>query len=32
MITKPSCCFWWAFSFSLGLCLVRFSFCHRPPM
>lgn len=24
--------FWWALFFSLGLCLVRFGFCHRPEM
>jgi hypothetical protein len=29
-ILQPAYYFWWAFSFSLGICLVRFGFCHHP--
>ncbi len=27
---RPAYCFRWMFFFSLGICLVRFGFCHRP--
>ena len=29
-VEKSGRYFWWTFFFSLGLCLVRFGYCHRP--
>jgi len=29
-LIQPRYYFWWGLSFTLGLCIVRFGFCHRP--
>jgi hypothetical protein len=31
-ILVPRYYFWWALFFSVGLCVIRFGFCHRPEM